>query len=83
MAHDRRALAVSADAVAMLASTLYIVATAGVAITSGVSVETVAAFLAIAIGGSAGTFTGMALAAHLERRFGRPVPHRMKELTGR
>ncbi len=66
------------DAVGMLTSTLYIVATAGVAITSGVSVQTVSAFLAIAVGGSAGTFTGMVLAAHLERRFGRPIPHRLK-----
>ncbi len=65
----RRTLAVAADISAMLASSLYLILTASVTIRSGLSLATVEAFVAIAIGGASGTFAGMLLADWLEIRW--------------
>jgi hypothetical protein len=68
VSHGRRTLAVAADISAMLASSLYLILTASVTIRSGLSLATVEAFVAIAIGGACGTFAGMLLADWLEIR---------------
>ena len=68
VSRGRRTLAVAADISAMLASSLYLILTASVTIRSGLSVATVEAFVAIAIGGACGTFAGMLLADWLEIR---------------
>ena len=69
VSRGRRTLAVAADISAMLASSLYLILTASVTIRSGLSLATVEAFVAIAIGGACGTFAGMLLADWLEIRW--------------
>ena len=69
VSHGRRTLAMAADVLAMVASSLYLILTASVTIRSGVSVVTVEAFAAIAAGGAGGTFAGMLAANWLEWRF--------------
>jgi hypothetical protein len=69
VSRSRRTLAMSADVFAMVASSLYLILTASVTIRSGVSVATVEAFAAIAVGGAGGTIAGMLAANWLERQF--------------
>jgi uncharacterized protein YebE (UPF0316 family) len=69
VSRGRRTLATAADVFAMLASSLYLILTASVTIRSGVSVATVEAFAAIAVGGAGGTIAGMLAANWLERQF--------------
>jgi uncharacterized protein YebE (UPF0316 family) len=69
VSRGRRTLAMSADVFAMVASSLYLILTASVTIRSGVSVATVEAFAAIAVGGAGGTIAGMLAANWLERQF--------------
>lgn len=59
---SRRRLAVAADTSAVLASSIYIVLAASVTIRAGLSIETIGAFAAIAVGGACGTVGGMILA---------------------
>jgi drug/metabolite transporter (DMT)-like permease len=69
VSRGRRKLAMAADVFAMVASSLYLILTASVTIRSGVSVATVEAFAAIAVGGAGGTIAGMLAANWLERQF--------------
>ena len=78
VAHGRVRLAILADSAGMLTNTLYMVLAAGSAVTTGLSPQTVVAFVGIMVGGMAGTASGMVLSAWLERRFGKPVPHRLR-----
>ncbi len=71
VSHGRRTLAVAADVFAMVASSLYLILTASVTIRSGLSIATVEAFAAIAVGGAGGTLAGMFAANWLEARFTR------------
>ena len=61
-------LAVAADVCAMLTSSLYLILTASVTMRSGVSMATVEAFAAIAVGGACGTVGGMFAVEWVERR---------------
>ena len=61
-------LAVAADACAMLTSSLYLILTASVTMRSGLSLATVEAFAAIAVGGACGTVGGMFWVEWVERR---------------
>jgi len=69
VSRGRRTLAIATDVFAMVASSLYLILTASVTIRSGVSVATVEAFAAIAVGGAGGTIAGMLAANWLERQF--------------
>jgi len=69
VSRGRRTLAMATDVFAMVASSLYLILTASVTIRSGVSVPTVEAFAAIAVGGAGGTIAGMFAANWLERQF--------------
>jgi hypothetical protein len=62
-------LAVAADVLAMVASSFYLILTASVTIRSGLSISTIEAFAAIAVGGAGGTLAGMSSANWLEGRF--------------
>lgn len=68
VSRGHRTLAVAADVSAMLTSSLYLILTASVTMRSGLSIETAAAFAAIAIGGACGTIGGMFTVEWLERR---------------
>ena len=68
VSRGHRTLAVAADVAAMLASSLYLILTAAVTIRSGLSMATVAAFAAIAVGGAGGTAGGMMAVTWLEKR---------------
>ena len=68
VSRGRRTLAVAADIIAMLASSLYLILTASVTIRSGFSIATLEAFSAIAIGGACGTIAGMLAAEWMEQR---------------
>jgi hypothetical protein len=68
-------LAVAADVFAMVASSLYLILTASVTIRSGLSIATVEAFAAIAVGGAGGTLAGMFAASWLEATFTRASLH--------
>jgi hypothetical protein len=61
-------LAVAADVCAMLTSSLYLILTAAVTMRSGLSLATVEAFAAIAVGGACGTVGGMFAVEWVERR---------------
>jgi len=61
-------LAVAADVCAMLTSSLYLILTASVTMRSGLSLATVEAFAAIAVGGACGTVGGMFAVEWVERR---------------
>jgi hypothetical protein len=78
VSRGRRPLAVAADISAMLASSLYLILTASVTIRSGLSLATVEAFVAIAVGGACGTFAGMLLADWLEIRLAPGEPRSEK-----
>jgi len=69
VSRGRRTLAMAADVFAMVASSLYLILTASITIRSGVSIATVEAFAAIAVGGAGGTIAGMLAANWLERQF--------------
>jgi hypothetical protein len=76
VSRGHRRLAVAADVSAMLTSSLYLILAASVTMRSGLSIATVEAFAAIAIGGACGTIGGMFAVDCLEKRFalGRPMP---------
>jgi hypothetical protein len=59
VSRGHRGLAVAADACAMLTSSIYLILAASVTMRSGLSLATVEAFVAIAIGGACGTLCGM------------------------
>src|SRR5207245_6061680 len=63
-----RSLAVAADVCAMVTSSLYLILTASVTMRSGLSIATVEAFAAIAIGAACGTIGGIFAEERLERR---------------
>jgi hypothetical protein len=67
-------LAVAADVSAMLTSSLYLILAASVTMRSGLSIATVEAFAAIAIGGACGTIGGMFAVNWLETRFALSPP---------
>ena len=75
VSRGHRRLAVAADVSAMLTSSLYLILAASVTMRSGLSIATVEAFAAIAIGGACGTTGGMYAVDWLERRFAlsRPI----------
>ena len=79
VSHNKAMLAMGMDALAMFASLLYVVLTADTAISNGLSVETVLAFVAVVVGGTLGTGTGMLWAAYLEKTFHKPVTHRLRD----
>ncbi len=78
VAHGRTRLAMIADAFGMLTNTAYMVLTGLSAVTTGLSAQTLAAFLAIMVCGALGTGTGMLLSAWLEVRFGVRVDHPLR-----
>jgi len=67
-------LAVAADVCAMLTSSLYLILTASVTMRSGLSLATVEAFAAIAVGGACGTVGGMFAVEWVERRLALSSP---------
>jgi hypothetical protein len=69
VSRGHRGLAVAADACAMLTSSIYLILAASVTMRSGLSLATVEAFAAIAIGGACGTVCGMFAVDWLELRF--------------
>jgi hypothetical protein len=69
VSRGRRTLATAADVFAMVASSLYLILTASVTIRSGLSIATVEAFAAIAVGGAGGTLAGLFAANWLEAKF--------------
>jgi hypothetical protein len=74
VSRGHRRLAVAADVSAMLTSSLYLILAASVTMRSGLSLATVEAFAAIAIGGACGTVAGMFAVDWLERRMARSTP---------
>jgi len=74
VSRGHRTLAVAADVSAMLTSSLYLILTASVTMRSGLSIATVEAFAAIAIGGACGTIGGMFAVELLERRLALIAP---------
>jgi hypothetical protein len=75
VSRGHRRLAVAADVSAMLTSSLYLILAASVTMRAGLSIATVEAFAAIAIGGAFGTMGGMYAVDWLEGRFAlsRPI----------
>lgn len=67
VSRGHRTLAVAADVCAMLTSSVYLILAASVTMRSGLSIATVEAFSAIAIGGACGTIGGMVAVDWLER----------------
>ncbi len=74
VSRGHRRLAVAADVCAMVTSSLYLILTASVTMRSGLSIATIEAFAAIAIGGACGTIGGMFAVERLERRLALGTP---------